>query len=144
GRRQMMRHRYIKALAALATSSVLAAAFSAPAVAAPGDDKAPVKIRIAPQPQRWGLEWYIATQKGWWKQVGLDPVMSTFSPGAPEIAAGASGSWDVGGAGNIPSVLGASRYGLQTIGLADGEAAIISIMATKDKADAYAKNPALL
>ncbi|TMS58737.1 myristoyl transferase [Imbroritus primus] len=140
----MMRHRYIKALAALATSSVLAAAFSAPAVAAPGDDKAPVKIRIAQQPQRWGLEWYIATQKGWWKQVGLDPVMSTFSSGAPEIAAGASGSWDVGGAGNIPSVLGASRYGLQTIGLADGEAAIISIMATKDKADAYAKNPALL
>lgn len=101
-----------------------------------------VQVRIAQQPQRWALEWYIATEKGWWQQVGLQPVISTFSSGAPEIAAGASGAWDVGGAGNIPSVLGASRYGLQTIGIADGEAAIISIMATKDKADGYVKNPA--
>lgn len=139
-----MRHRY---LAILAACSIMLSAGSTPALAAPGDALdagKPVKIRIAQQPQRWGLEWYIATEKGWWKQVGLEPTMSTFSSGAPEIAAGASGSWDVGGAGNIPSVLGAARYGLQTIGLADGEAAIISIMATKDKADAYLKNPALM
>lgn len=101
-------------------------------------------IRIGQQPQRWGLEWYIASEKGWWKEVGLNPVMSTFASGALEIAAGSSGSWDVGGAGNIPSLLGASKYGLQTIGIADGEAAIITVMATKDKADEYLKNPALL
>ena len=40
--------------------------------------------------------------------------------------------------GNI-AVLGAARYGLMTIGIADEEAAIITIMATKDKADEYAK-----
>lgn len=102
------------------------------------------KIKVGQQPQRWGLEWYIASQKGWWKEVGLEPTMVTFSSGAPEIAAGASGSWDVGGAGNIPSLLGAARYGLQTIGIADGEAAIITLMATKDKADAYLKNHALI
>ncbi|GAC1422881.1 MAG: hypothetical protein NVSMB6_24250 [Burkholderiaceae bacterium] len=102
------------------------------------------RIRIAQQPQRWALEWYIATEKGWWREVGLQPEMSVFSSGAPQIAAGASGSWDVGGAGNIPSVLGASKYGLQTIGVADGEAAIITIMASKDKADEYLKNPSLM
>lgn len=101
-------------------------------------------IRIAQQPQRWALEWYIASEKGWWKEVGLNPVISTFASGAVAIAAGASGSWDVGGGGNIPSMLGASKYGLQTIGLADGEASIITLVATKEKADEYLKNPALL
>ena len=101
-------------------------------------------IRVAQQPQRWGLEWYIATEKGWWKEVGLQPEMSTFSSGAVEIGAGASGSWDVGGAGNVPSILGASKYGLVTIGIADGEAAIITIMATREKADEYLKNPSLM
>lgn len=122
-----------------------AAASFSPAGAAQSAAQADLfKVRVAQQPQRWGLEWYIATEKGWWKEVGLEPVMSTFSSGAPEIAAGASDSWDVGGAGNIPSVLGASRYGLVTIGVADGEGAIISLMATKEKADEYLKNPALI
>lgn len=103
-----------------------------------------ITIRIAQQPQRWALEWYIASEKGWWKDVGLNPVMTTFASGAVAIAAGASNSWDVGGGGNIPSVLGASKYGLQTIGIADGEAAIIAMMATKDKADEYLKTPSLL
>lgn len=101
-------------------------------------------VRVGQQPQRWALEWYIAAKKGWWKEIGLNPTMSTFSSGAPEIAAGASGSWDVGGAGDIPSVLGAARYGLLTIGIADEEAAIITIMALKDKADKYLKDPGLL
>jgi len=98
-------------------------------------------IRIGQQPQRWALEWYIATEKGWWKEVGLKPEFSTFASGAVEIGAGASGSWDVGGAGNIPSVLGASKYGLITIGIADEEAGIITLVATSDKAEAYVKNP---
>ena len=101
-------------------------------------------IRIAQQPQRWSLPWYVAAEKGWWKEIGLQPEMSIFSSGAPEIAAGASDSWDVGGAGNIPSVLGASRYGLQTIAIGDSESAINAIIATKDKADQYIKNPALI
>jgi ABC-type nitrate/sulfonate/bicarbonate transport system substrate-binding protein len=131
----------MKKFAALLISSILAAtAAVGPAVAT----DAPIAIRIAQQPQRWGLEWYIASQKNWWKQVGLEPTMSTFASGAPEVAAGASGSWDLGGAGNIPAVLGAARYGLLTIGIADEEATIITIMATKDKADDYAKNPSLI
>ncbi len=111
--------------------------------AAPAADEL-TPVRVAQQPQRWALEWYIATKKGWWKEIGLNPTMNTFASGAPEIAAGASGSWDVGGAGDIPAVLGAARYGLLTIGIADEEATIITIMALKDKADEYLKNPGLL
>lgn len=130
----------MKSFAALLVSILAVGAAAAPAVAA----DAPVAIRVAQQPQRWALEWYIATQKNWWKEVGLEPTMSTFASGAPEVAAGASGSWDLGGAGDIPAVLGAARYGLMTIGIADEEAAIITIMATKDKADEYVKNPSLI
>ena len=130
----------MKRLAVLLISMLAAGAAAGPIVAA----DAPVAIRVAQQPQRWALEWYIASQKNWWKQVGLEPTMSTFASGAPEVAAGASGSWDLGGAGDIPAVLGAARYGLMTIGIADEEAAIITIMVTKDKADEYAKNPSLI
>jgi NitT/TauT family transport system substrate-binding protein len=130
----------MKKYAALLVSMLAATASVGPALAA--DE--PIAIRVAQQPQRWALEWYIASQKNWWKQVGLEPTMSTFASGAPEVAAGASGSWDLGGAGNIPAVLGAARYGLLTIGIADEEATIITIMATKDKADDYVKDPSLI
>jgi NitT/TauT family transport system substrate-binding protein len=134
-----MKRRYLAVLAALA---LLPAARATPARAADsGAAAAPFQLHIAQQAQRWALEWYIATQQGWWKELGLQPVMSTFSSGAPEIAAGASGSWDVGGAGDMPAVLGAARYGLQTIAVADTESAIITLMATKDKAAAYLHDP---
>jgi len=98
-------------------------------------------IRIAQQPQRWALAWYVANDKGWFKEMGLAPEFSTFSSGAVAIAAGASGSWDVGSAGDIPAMVGASRYGLQTIGLANYTAGILAIMAAQDKAEEYLKNP---
>lgn len=139
----MKHYKGLKALAALVIGCWLGGPGQAAAQAAPAGEEL-FTIRIGQQPQRWALEWYIASEKGWWKEVGLKPEISTFASGAVEIAAGASGSWDVGGAGNIPSLLGASKYGLQTIGIADGEAAIITLMATKDRADEYLKNPALL
>lgn len=137
-----MNNRFSTALCALLVAASVGTGAALAQSPATGQDL--FTIRIGQQPQRWALEWYIASEKGWWKEVGLNPVMSTFASGAVEIAAGASGSWDVGGAGNIPAVLGASKYGLQTIGIADAEAAIITLMATKDKADGYLKNHALL
>lgn len=107
-------------------------------------DNGAFRLRIAQEPQSWALEWYIATKEGWWKEVGIDPKITTFAAGPAEIAAGASNSWDVGGAGDLPSMLGASKYGLTTIAIADSEAAIITLMATKDKADTYLHDPSLM
>lgn len=137
-----MRNTMIKTVAALVMGWGLV---QAPAMAqSAAKEDGLFTIRIGQQPQRWALEWFIASEKGWWKEVGLNPVFSNFASGAVTIAAGASGSMDVGGGGNIPAVLGAAKYGLQTIGLADGESTIITMMATKDKADEYLKNPAAL
>ena len=33
----------------------------------------------------WAVPYYIATEKGWWKEVGLDPNFTTFASGAPQV-----------------------------------------------------------
>src|SRR3954464_11631903 len=80
------------------------------------------KIGVSYQPSLyWALPFYIATQKGWGKEAGLDPSFAVFPAGAPQVAAAQAGSWDVGGAGSVPAILGAARFGLLTIGLTNDE-----------------------
>jgi NitT/TauT family transport system substrate-binding protein len=105
--------------------------------------QAQTEIKVSYQPALyWSLPYYVATEKGWWAKVGLKPTFSTFPAGVPQIAASASGSWDVGGLGSVPAVLGAARYHLLTIGLTNDESAGNALMATKDKAAGFEKNPA--
>ena len=104
--------------------------------------QAQTQIKVSYQPALyWSLPYYVATEKGWWGKVGLKETYSTFPAGVPQIAASASGSWDVGGTGSVPAVLGAARYHLLTIGLTNDESVGNALMATKDKAAGYEKNP---
>jgi NitT/TauT family transport system substrate-binding protein len=120
----------------LALGAALAAA------AAGAHAQAPVEIKVSYQPALyWSLPFYVATEKGWWGELGLKPVFSTFPAGVPQIAASASKSWDVGGTGSVPAVLGAARYNLLTIGLTNDESVGNALMATGAKADAFVKNP---
>ena len=51
------------------------------------------EIKVSYQPALyWALPFYVATEKGWWAEVGLKPVFSTFPAGVPQIAASASKS----------------------------------------------------
>ena len=114
----------------------LAALAAAPAFAQ-------TEIKVSYQPAvYWALPFHVATEKGWWAELGLKPVFSTFPAGVPQIAASAAKSWDVGGIGSVPAVLGAARYNLLTIGLTNDESQGNALMATKAKADAFMKNPA--
>src|SRR5436853_7607604 len=79
----------------------------------------------------WSLPYYIASEKGWWQEVGLKPAYSTLPAGVPQIAASASKSWDVGGTGSVPAILGAARYGLLTIGITNDESVGNALLATK-------------
>ena len=100
------------------------------------------EIKVSYQPALyWALPFYIATEKGWWAEVGLKPVFSTFPAGVPQIAAAASKSWDVGGTGGVPAVLGHVRFGLKTIGVSNDESAGNALLARKDVADKFAKDP---
>jgi ABC-type nitrate/sulfonate/bicarbonate transport system substrate-binding protein len=101
------------------------------------------EIKVSYQPALyWALPFHVATEKGWWAEVGLKPVFSTFPAGVPQIAAAASKSWDVGGTGGVPAVLGHVRFGIKTIGVSNDESAGNALLASKATADKFAKDPA--
>jgi ABC-type nitrate/sulfonate/bicarbonate transport system substrate-binding protein len=51
------------------------------------------EIKVSYQPALyWSLPYYIASEKGWWAELGLKPAYSIFPAGVPQIAAGAAKS----------------------------------------------------
>lgn len=122
----------------------LVAGFTAAALSSSGV-RAADQIGVSYQPSLyWALPFYYAAQKGWWKEVGLSPNFSTFPAGAPQIAAGASGSWDVGGTGSVPAVLGAARFNIETIGITNDESKANALMATPKEYQAIKADPTKL
>ncbi len=129
-----MQHKYLVSVAVI----VACMGIQAPSRAA-------TAINISYQPVNyWALPFYIATKKGWWKDVGLMPSFSTFPAGPPQIAAAQAKSWDVGGTGSVPAVLGAARFGIITIGLTNDESKTNALLVRGDKYAAVKANPKLL
>ncbi|QWK80672.1 ABC transporter substrate-binding protein [Ochrobactrum sp. BTU1] len=100
----------------------------------------PIKISYQPS-LYWALPFYIAKEKDWWREVGLDASFVTFPAGAPQIAAAQANDWDVGGTGSVPAVLGAARFGLLTIGLTNDESKANAIMARSTVIDGLKADP---
>jgi NitT/TauT family transport system substrate-binding protein len=121
-------------------ASVLAAMTICGALAAQAQTLAEIKVSYHPA-LYWALPFHIATEKGWWAEVGLKPVFSTFPAGVPQIAASASKSWDVGGTGSVPAVLGHVRFGIKTIGVTNDESQGNALLARKEVADRFAASP---
>ena len=123
-----------------------AAAMVATMAAAGGAAAQPLtEIKVSYQPALyWALPFYIATEKNWWAEVGLKPVFTTFPAGVPQMAAAASKSWDVGGTGSVPAILGHVRFGIKTIGLTNDESAGNALLASKGAADKFAKDPSTI
>jgi ABC-type nitrate/sulfonate/bicarbonate transport system substrate-binding protein len=104
--------------------------------------QAPEPIKVSYQPAvYWALPFYVATEKKFWAEAGLVPEFSTFPAGAPQVAAAQAKSWDVGGTGSVPAVLGAARFGLLTIGITNDESKANVLMVRADKYDAVKKDP---
>src|SRR5882724_4915918 len=118
-------------------ATILAASLAA---ALPAQAQTPIGVSYQPS-LYWALPFHYATVKGWWKEVGLKPAFSTFPAGVPQIAASAAKSWDVGGTGSVPAVLGAARYNLLTIGITNDESQGNALLASGAKADGFVRNP---
>lgn len=103
---------------------------------------APIPIKVSYQVAYWALPLFVAQDKGWWAEAGLKPEFVAYPAGAQQIAGAPSKSWDVGGTGSPPAVLGAQRYEIMTIGITNDESATNAVMARKDKAAAIRANPA--
>jgi ABC-type nitrate/sulfonate/bicarbonate transport system substrate-binding protein len=124
-------------LASLATTLVASMGFIGTVSA-----QALTPIKISYQPALyWAMPFHIATEKGWWKEVGLAPEFSTFPAGVPQIASAAAKSWDVGGTGSVPAVLGHVRFGIKTIGVTNDESAGNALVGSSKKAAEFAKDP---
>ncbi len=90
-----------------------------------GGAMAQQEIKVSYQPALyWSLPYYIATEKGWWGELGLKPAFSTFPAGVPQIAASAAKSWDV-----------------LTIGITNDESQGNALLASGAKADGFVRNP---
>jgi len=124
--------------AAIALLTILTVFFGATRLRA-ADSLQPINVSYQPT-NYWALPFYLATEKNWWQEVGLNPTFSTFPAGAPQVAAAASGSWDVGSTGSVPAVLGAARYNILTIGISNDESATNVLMARTDKLAQYRKD----
>ena len=124
--------------AALAATIVSFSAAGSPA-------EAQTKLGVSYQPALyWALPFYLADQKGWWAELGLEPNYSTFPSGAPQVAAAASASWDVGGTGSAPAVLGAARFDIVTIGITNNESAGNAVLVRKADLEAIKADPTTL
>ena len=100
------------------------------------------KINISVQPALYSLfPIFLASEKGWWKEVGLEPSFSSFPAGPPQIAAAAAKTWDVGGTGSAPGVLGAARFNIKTIAVTNDESATNVLMARPADAKEIKANP---
>lgn len=114
-------------------------------LAAPAVAQTPTPIGVSYQPSLyWALPFHYATVKGWWREVGLAPNFTTFPAGAPQIAAAPSRSWDVGGTGSVPAVLGAVRFNILTIGITNDESKTNAMMVRGERFDAVRASPQLL
>ena len=127
-----------KSLAAVALGVSLLLGVS---TAAQAQALTPIKVSYQPS-LYWALPFHVATEKGWWKEVGLAPEFSTFPAGVPQIAASAAGSWDVGGTGSVPAVLGHVRFGIKTIGISNDESVGNGLVGSAKAAAEFAKDPA--
>ncbi|WP_431302336.1 ABC transporter substrate-binding protein [Sediminicoccus sp. BL-A-41-H5] len=103
------------------------------------------RLNISMQPALYSMvPLHLATEQGWWRQMGIEPNFSSFPAGPPQIAAAAAGTWDVGITGSAPGVLGAARFNIRTIGISNDESATNVLMARRDQVEAIRANPASL
>jgi len=126
----------------IARTIFLTLCITSTATLARAQNPAPIPIKVSYQVAYWALPIYIATEKNWWAEAGLKPEFVVYPAGAQQIAGAPSKSWDVGGTGSPPAVLGFQRYDIVTVGLSNDESATNAVMARKDKLAAIKANPA--
>jgi len=127
------------------TAGLAALALAAPGLAPAALAQAPQRINVSVQPALFSMfPLHLATEQGWWRQMGLEPSFSSFPAGPPQIAAAAAGTWDVGITGSAPGVLGAARFNIRTIAISNDESATNTLMVRAGDLAAIRANPASL
>lgn len=97
----------------------------------PASQGTPV-IRIAQQGAYDTWATYALQKSGEDKKNGFEIKMNYFDSGPQQIEALAADQWDIAAVGAIPALVGALKYDLQIIGIADDESLATTILARPD------------
>jgi len=87
----------------------------------PTQAQAPMKLKTCWMPEFETFLPWLAKQKGWDKQEGLDLELLFFDSGMAQMEALPAKQWVLGATGGVPQVVGSLRYGAYQIGLGDDE-----------------------
>jgi len=86
-----------------------------------GDSAKLTTISVSHQPCLHALPTYMAMQKGWDKEEGLQIDFQFYTSGPPQNEALASNKWEVGAIGSTAAMLAAIRYGAYIIAISNDE-----------------------
>ena len=87
----------------------------------PAQAQAPMKLKTCWMPEFETFLPWLAKQKGWDTQEGLDLELLFFDSGMAQMEALPAKQWVLGATGGVPQVVGALRYGAYEFGLGDDE-----------------------
>jgi len=81
----------------------------------------PIKLKTCWMPEFETFIPWLAKQKGWDKEEGLDLELLFFDSGMAQMEALPARQWVLGATGGVPQVVGSLRHGAYEIGLGDDE-----------------------
>ncbi|HVO83894.1 MAG TPA: ABC transporter substrate-binding protein [Syntrophobacteria bacterium] len=98
-----------------------------------------VKVKTCWMPEHELFFGWYAKQKGWDKEEGLDMELVYFESGMQQMEALPAKQWVLGATGGVPNVMGALRYGVQTIGIGNDESFLNAVYVRPNSPVAKAK-----
>jgi sulfonate transport system substrate-binding protein len=98
-------------------------------------------VRASHQPCMHALPTILATQFGWWKDIGIRVSFHYFVSGMPQVEAGQAGEWDVGAMGTVPALFAGIKYKQPLIAISNDESVTNNLMVRPDAFKTWLKDP---
>ena len=98
-------------------------------------------VRASHQPCMHALPTILATNFGWWDQIGIKVSFHYFVSGMPQVEAGQAGEWDVGAIGTVPCLFAGIKYKQPLIAISNDESVTNNLMVRPDAFTTWLKDP---
>jgi len=98
-------------------------------------------VRASHQPCMHALPTILATNFGWWDEIGIKVSFHYFVSGMPQVEAGAAGEWDVGAIGTVPCLFAGIKFKQPLIAISNDESVTNNLMVRPDAFNTWLKDP---
>jgi sulfonate transport system substrate-binding protein len=109
--------------------------------AAFGQQKELPLVRASHQPCMHALPTILASNFGWWNEIGIRVSFHYFVSGMPQVEAGQAGEWDVGAIGTVPCLFAGIKYKQPLIAISNDESVTNNLMVRPDAFNTWLKDP---